>query len=212
MENEHRSYGWSHARESSSHEYLVPEVKALLAAHARGRGGARARVVDLGCGNGYVTHRLADAGYDVVGLDTSADGIEAARKAYPGVRFEVASIYEDGLADAAGGPADAVIALEVVEHLFYPRKLFEKGRALLRDGGVLIVSTPYHGYVKNLAISLLGGWDRHWSVGWDGGHIKFFSQRSIQRMANEAGLHTIAQQGTGRIPYLWKSMFLVARR
>ncbi len=210
MENEHRSYGWSHAREDSSHAYLVPQVKELLAAHARGQGGARARVVDLGCGNGYVTHRLADAGYDVVGIDTSEDGIVAARKAYPDVRFEVASVYDDAL--AAGGPADAVVALEVGEHLFYPKKLFEKARALLRDGGVLIVSTPYHGYAKNLAISLLDGWDRHWSVGWDGGHIKFFSRRSIERMASEAGLRPVAHHGVGRIPYLWKSMFLVAAR
>jgi 2-polyprenyl-3-methyl-5-hydroxy-6-metoxy-1,4-benzoquinol methylase len=208
MNDEHRTYGWKSAERNESHDYLVPAVTGMLRASL---GAGRARVIDLGCGSGYVTSRIAALGYEVVGLDASEDGILLARDAYAGVRFEVASVYDDDLPRAAGGPADAVVSLEVVEHLFYPRRLFTQARQLLRPGGRLFVSTPYHGYLKNLAISLLNGWDRHFGVDCDGGHIKFFSPRTLRQLAEDEGFRELRFSGVGRAPLLWKSMILSAR-
>jgi SAM-dependent methyltransferase len=205
---EHRAYGYRHALGNSAHEYLLGPVFAYLDEHL---GGRRGRVLDLGCGNGYVSSRLAAAGHTVVGVDVSADGIEQGRAAHPGVVFHVASIYDEGVAEKIGRDFDAVIALEVVEHLFYPKLLFERTRTLLRADGRLIASTPYHGYWKNLAISLVGGWDRHWGVDWDGGHIKFFSPRSLRAMAELAGYGDVRFRYAGRVPGLWKAMILSAR-
>ena len=72
------------------------------------------------------------------------------------------------------------------------------------------MTTPYHGYLKNLAISVIGGWDRHADPLWDGGHIKFFSRRTITRLLNEAGFRVVSFNGVGRLHYLWKSMVVVA--
>jgi len=72
--------------------------------------------------------------------------------------------------------------------------------------------TPYHGYLKNLVISLVGGWDRHFQVERDGGHIKFFSKRTLRRMAEAVGFRNLRFQGAGRLPWLWKSMILVAQK
>ncbi len=205
MSHEHRSYGWQSAAENESHSYLVPAVAQILLDRF---GGRRARIVDLGCGNGYVTSRIARLGFDVIGVDASPDGIELAKQAHPGLHFEVASVYDDDLADKVGERVDAVIALEVAEHLFYPRRLFEQSHRLLRTGGLLVVSTPYHGYLKNLAISLADGWDKHFTVGWDGGHIKFFSKKTMFRLAEEAGFRDLAMRGVGRARWLWKSMIV----
>jgi 2-polyprenyl-6-hydroxyphenyl methylase/3-demethylubiquinone-9 3-methyltransferase len=98
--------------------------------------------------------------------------------------------------------------LEVVEHLFYPRRLFEVSDRLLVEGGLLIVSTPYHGYLKNLAVSVIGGWDRHFGVEVDGGHIKFFSKAALGKMALQCGFSKPHFRGVGRSPWLWKSMVL----
>jgi 2-polyprenyl-3-methyl-5-hydroxy-6-metoxy-1,4-benzoquinol methylase len=205
---EHRAYGWGHAESSYSHGYLLPAVLALLARHV-GRG---ARLLDLGCGNGAVTARLAAEGYRMVGVDVSEDGVLHARKAYPDVRFELASVNDDDLAARVGTGFDGVISLEVIEHLFYPKRLFTQSHAVLRSGGALVLSTPYHGYVKNLAISLVDGWDKHFGVDWDGGHIKFFSDRTLRRMAEGEGFRDIRFQGVGRLPMLWKSTIMTARR
>ena len=105
-----------------------------------------------------------------------------------------------------------MIAVEVVEHLYYPKQLFDLSYRLLKSGGHLIVSTPYHGYLKNLAISLVNGWDRHFRVEWDGGHIKFFSKRTLEAMACERGFRNPRFVGAGRIPGLWKSMIMTVEK
>ena len=57
-----------------------------------------------------------------------------------------------------------VISLVVAEHLFYPRKLLEQSYQVVKPGGCIIFSTPYHGYLKNLAISVVNGWDKHFCM------------------------------------------------
>jgi 2-polyprenyl-6-hydroxyphenyl methylase/3-demethylubiquinone-9 3-methyltransferase len=209
MSHEQRPYGWTSAEQNHSHAYLLPGVTRHL---LRLFGGRRIRLVDLGCGNGFVTAKLAELGHDVMGFDASPDGIELARKAHPELRFEVASVYEDDLKARVGGDVDAVISLEVLEHLYAPKRLFEQSHRLLRQGGALILSTPYHGYWKNLAISLLDGWDRHFDVNWDGGHIKFFSVKTASAMARAATFRRVTTDGVGRLPLLWKSMILIAEK
>jgi 2-polyprenyl-3-methyl-5-hydroxy-6-metoxy-1,4-benzoquinol methylase len=205
----HPRYGWSDARRTEAHAYLLPIVLREVRALAQGRA---LRVIDIGCGNGVTASLLAEEGHNVTAVDASPDGIEIARAAYPRVRFEVCSVYEDRLPGLTAGPADCVVSLEVVEHLLYPKALFEQCRRVLHAGGRVIVSTPYHGYLKNLAISFVNGWDRHFTVGWDGGHIKFFSKRSLAEMAKAAGFTKVRFVGVGRIPGLWKSMILVAEK
>lgn len=78
-------------------------------------------------------------------------------------------------------------------------------------GGEIIISTPYHGYLKNLVISLLNGWDKHFTALWDGGHIKFWSRKTLTQLLEEFGFEIVAFKGSGRLPYLWKSMFIKAQ-
>ncbi|MFX7844634.1 methyltransferase domain-containing protein, partial [Acinetobacter baumannii] len=94
---------------------------------------------------------------------------------------------------------------EVVEHLYDPRELARYAFAALRPGGVLLMSTPYHGYVKNLMLSVFNRWDRHLDPHWHGGHIKFWSRATLARLLREAGFSVEAFAGVGRVPYLWKS-------
>ena len=77
------------------------------------------------------------------------------------------------------GTFDTVLSAEVVEHLFLPRELFARAREALGDGGRLVVTTPYHGYAKNLALAVFGQFDQHWVPLSDYGHIKFFSKATL---------------------------------
>jgi SAM-dependent methyltransferase len=100
------------------------------------------RVVEIGCGSGGLTKKLADAGYDVLGVDLSAAMIRLARRKVPTVKFRVASWY-----DFAPPACDAIVAVgeclsyrsatptrhEAALRLFVRRA----GRAL-RPGGVLL--------------------------------------------------------------------------
>ncbi len=209
MKVEHRHYGWKGPDPTSAHKYLLPAVMKRIQELYYGNS---VNILEIGCGNGVVASLLAREGHNVTAVDASPDGIEIARAAYPHVRFEVCSVYEDRLLGLAAGPADCIVSLEVAEHLLYPKTLFEQSRRMPHAGGRLIISTPYHGYLKNLAISLISGWDRHFTVGWDGGHIKFFSKRSLAETASAVRFKIVRFIGVGRVPGLWKSMILVVEK
>ena len=115
-------------------------------------------------------------------------------------------------AQIPGGEFDAVVSTEVIEHLFLPRQLLDLAFARLRPGGFLLVTTPYHGYLKNLALALFNRWDSHWSPQWDGGHVKFWSRRTLTTLLEAQGFRVLEFRGAGRFPWLWKSMVLVAEK
>jgi len=173
-------------------------------------------VCDLGCGNGHLAGRLGRRGLTVVGVDASPTYLETARRIHggDGATFMQAMIG-DGLSEAlvrGRAPFDLVVSSDVIEHLYDPRALLTTAFAILRPGGTVVIATPYHGYLKNVAISVLGRWDTHHSVHWLGGHIKFFSVHSLRRMMLEAGFEQPRFSFYGRWPGFWKNMIAVATR
>lgn len=196
-------YGTAEAPHTAA--YLTPHILAACK-----RLSAK-RILDLGCGNGALCAALASAGFEVVGCDPSEDGIGFAQRAHPDIRFYQLGVYDDPTA-IDGGSFDAVVSTEVIEHLFLPRSLPRFAAAVLRSGGHLILTTPYHGYLKNLAMAVSDKLDSHFSVLWDGGHIKFWSRATLSRLLSEEGFSVTDFIGAGRLPYLWKSMILVGKK
>lgn len=198
-----RRYGWTTANKLPAHEYIIPPIITLL---PRGPG----TVLDVGCGNGFLTSKLATQGFEVIGLDESEDGVALARASYPNIRFEVCSAYTDFR--KLFGEVDIVVASEVIEHLYQPQRFLENAFHVLKPGGAIILTTPYHGYLKNLALSVLNQWDKHFTVHWEGGHIKFFSERTLSLMLSECGYRSITFRNAGRLRWLWKSIVCQAQK
>lgn len=187
-----------------SQSYILPVVTGVLEAHPH------KRIFELGCGNGTNAHALARLGYSITGIDPSTGGVEIARSVPSNCHFEQGSAYDD-LA-AKYGTFPVVLSLEVVEHLFYPKRYASTVASLLEPGGIAIISTPYHGYLKNLVLSLLNKWDTHLDPFWDYGHIKFWSVKTFSALLSRAGLRVVGVHRAGRIPQLAKSMVLVAQK
>jgi 2-polyprenyl-6-hydroxyphenyl methylase/3-demethylubiquinone-9 3-methyltransferase len=204
VSNYHYEYHTAEAVWSDA--YIAPRVLEQL----RADGSVRS-VLDAGCGNGNLAARIAAAGFEVVAFDPSASAIEHARTAYSNVQFEVASGYDD-LRERLGRSFDACIAVEVIEHLYDPREFVGRIFDILRPGGRFILSTPYHGYLKNLALAVTGKMDGHYTALWDGGHIKFWSRATLTAVLEERGFQVIDFQGAGRLPLVWKSMIVTARK
>ena len=137
-------------------------------------------------------------------------GIALAKAAYPNRCFEVASAYDD--LTSSWGRFPLVVSLEVVEHIYDPKRYSRTLYDLLEPGGTAILSTPYHGYLKNLALALSGKFDRHFTALQDGGHIKFFSIATLSSLLREAGFKDIRFLRVGRIPPLAKSMVAIAKK
>jgi 2-polyprenyl-6-hydroxyphenyl methylase/3-demethylubiquinone-9 3-methyltransferase len=202
------SYQYAAANTSASHSYLYPAVSRFLAQIPRG-----ATVLDAGCGNGTFLSRFQDRGWRLHGSDFSPAGLEFARQSFPDINFFLADAqtpYADFL--SATGPVDALISTEVIEHLYDPPRFLRNCHSLLKPGGTLVLTTPYHGYIKNLLLALSGKTEFHYDALRVHGHIKFFSRKTIDKALTDAGFTSIDFAGAGRIPYAWKSMVLKATR
>lgn len=202
-------YQFDKAGLNPAHDYLLPAVLRILEAERR-KGHLAARVFEVGFGNGAVANELDKRGYEVIGVDPSKKGVQLAMRNYSRLRLSEGSTEDELMRKFGTYPF--VLSLEVVEHVYAPRQFAGRIFELLEPGGVAIVSTPYHGYVKNLAVALLGQCDRHYTALWDNGHIKFWSMKTLTQLLAEAGFHKIEFFRVGRIPVLAKSMIAVARR
>lgn len=203
IDAENLEYGYYSADLNPSHSYLLPAVEEIVSLFKP------ARIFDLGCGNGSTAHLLSRHA-PVSGIDVSDSAIAQANAAFPQLRLDKRSVYEDLAVDYGQYPL--VISLEVVEHLYDPRTYARNLLALVEPGGHAVVSTPYHGYVKNCVLALSGKLDNHFTALWDGGHIKFWSIRTLKALLEEAGFTDVNFRRVGRVLPLAKSMIAIARR
>lgn len=212
MSSEYRDYGYvepGHASGAAGRALASKYVEIVA-----GLPGI-ARVCDLGCGNGYLAAQLGKAGYQVTGVDASTSGIEVARRHYRSDRVDfIRADFEAAEPSASLVPTsyEAVVSSDVIEHLYRPGALVDLAARLLVPRGMLVVGTPYHGYLKDLAIAIAGKWDSHHNPNWDGGHIKFFSVRSLRALVERHGFGEARFHFHGRGPWLWKNMICVARK
>jgi len=176
--------------------------------------GSIQKICELGCGNGHFARRLAGLGYHLTAIDSSESGIQIAKSSNASkVDYHCLSIGSTLTEKIGENCYEAVVALEVVEHLYQPADLIQLAQRLLKPGGYLVLTTPYHGYLKNLIISLSNQSDNHFNPLWDGGHIKFFSPKTLTRLiTREAELRVVRMDFIGRLPFLWKSMICTAQK
>jgi SAM-dependent methyltransferase len=204
--------GYAYEGSSCGHEhaYLLPKVYEVLDGFFDRHPHLDRRVFDLGCGNGAVANQLALRGYSVSGVDPSREGIRSANEAFPHLPLQLGSAY-DALV-AKFGTFPAVISLEVVEHVYAPRDYARQLFELVQPGGLAVISTPYHGYIKNVALAVSGKLDNHFTALWDHGHIKFWSMRTLGQLLVEAGFTRTNYYLGGRFAPLPKSMIAVAHK
>lgn len=168
-------------------------------------------ILDLGCGNGHFVSYLVKQGYDAYGTDASENGIAIAKKEYPG-RFFLQDLSTDKLpVELQKLKFDTIVSTEVIEHLYNPDGFIEFCKNVLQKHDELIISTPYHGYWKNLLLAILDKWDSHHDPTWHGGHIKFWSKKTLTKLLTDKGFTVTEFKGCGRAPYFWKSMIIKAR-
>lgn len=201
--SDYRDYGYDTRGPMCAHKYLLPAIKTLLGAPA-------GPILDLGCGNGALALELSRLGHDVYGIDASESGISIAAAQMSG-RFYLCDFARNELPpELAKNKYAVVISTEVIEHLYDPRALLRFARSNLAPDGRLIISTPYHGYLKNVLLAVSAKLDNHFTALWDGGHIKFFSRRTLEIMLRQEGFTITRFCGAGGIPLIWRAMLVEA--
>jgi 2-polyprenyl-6-hydroxyphenyl methylase/3-demethylubiquinone-9 3-methyltransferase len=151
-----------------------------------------ARILEVGCGDASFTKSLAEYSSDVTGIDISAHQIQQNARACPEITFIQHDVserfpFEDGA-------FDVIWCSEVLEHLFDPGFALREMHRTMARGGLLLVTVPYHGLFKNVLIALFK-WDEHFVPNHP--HIRFFTKKTLSRLAAAAGFKEIKMRTCG---------------
>lgn len=186
-------------------------LKSTLAAHfhlpADGLKALRGlHLLDIGCGGGLVCEPLARLGGRITGIDPAPENIGAARRhaAPQGLDIDYRSQRAEDLV-AAGEHFDAVLCLEVVEHVPDPGRFIALIAQLVRPGGVLILST-INRTLKSYGLAIIGAeyvlrWLPVGTHQWD----RFVTPEEMYRYLAAAGFARPVFQGLSYSPFadLW---------
>jgi SAM-dependent methyltransferase len=149
---------------------------------------ARMRIVDVGCGPGFLLRCFAHwfHGSELTGVDQSQALLDIAQS-----RCEkMNALIGDACAlPLANGSADVAFALHVVEHLRQPGQFFAEARRVVRPGGLLVIATPN---AEGLGARIMG---RKWRGFSDPTHISLHGPSYWSEMLDESGFK-ICRHGT----------------
>ena len=157
--------------------------RAFLLEHAA----ADQRVLDLGCGDGAFAAALLDAGCAVTMADVAGEALRRARARAAGAGAVM--LVEGAPLPFVEDAFDLVWAGEVLEHVADVVGLLAEVRRVLRWGGELLVTTPWHG-------RLVVATDAHFDPRAD--HLRFFSARTLRAVLADAGFASLSVRRAGR--------------
>ena len=145
-------------------------------------------ILDVGCGGGLVSEPLARLGANVTGIDPTVDSIAVARRHAQGqglaIDYRTASVEQ---LQAAGETFDAVICMEVIEHVPDQAAFVRSLGQLVRPGGVLVMSTLNRTW-KSYALAIVAaeyllGWLPRGTHDWK----RFVTTDELARYLGDAG-------------------------
>lgn len=167
------------ARSQSRHDRNTARRLDKLAA-ALGRAPSAIRLLDVGCSSGAFLLTARRLGYQVEGVEPSADAAQTARAA--GLTVFTGYLQQAQFPDAT---FDAITLIEIVEHLRDPLTLLQECARILKPGGVLLITTPNaHSWTARAMGARWAGF----SLNDMGGHISFFNPQSMRVLAARSSL------------------------
>lgn len=186
-------------------DYIIQQVAAQ---HGRETGGLRPfeglRLLDIGCGGGLLCEPMARLGAEVVGVDAAERNIPVARVHAEAMGLEIDYRHTTAEALAAAGERfDAVLNMEVVEHVVDPQGFLDACASLVRPGGIMVTSTINRN-PKSYLFAIVGAehvmrWLPKGTHEWS----KFITPDELFTMLSRAGLEPVDKRGFVFNPLGW---------
>ncbi|MBN1618310.1 class I SAM-dependent methyltransferase [Candidatus Dojkabacteria bacterium] len=133
------------------------------------------KILEVGCGQGYLTYAISKKGFNIRGVDISENAIRLAKESF-GDLYEVADVLK--LSETSSKKYDVIIATELIEHLEHPDAFMNAFQKMLNPGGRLILTTPNKS---------LFGVNVIWDTDLPPVHLWWFSENSMKIMAQKYG-------------------------
>jgi len=187
-------------------EHVVAQIAAQ---HRRDRTARRPfdglRILDIGCGGGLLSEPMARLGAEVVGIDPAARNIPVARihAERSGLAIDYRVATAEGLV-ASDERFDAVLNMEVAEHVPDPAAYIAACARLLRPGGILISSTINRN-AKSFALAIVGAeYVMRWLPKGTHDWRKFITPDELGQMIERTGLQIVDRTGFVFNPLTWE--------
>ncbi|MFN0115421.1 MAG: bifunctional 2-polyprenyl-6-hydroxyphenol methylase/3-demethylubiquinol 3-O-methyltransferase UbiG [Paracoccaceae bacterium] len=186
-------------------DYITRQIAAEFGRNlALPRPFARLRVLDIGCGGGLLSEPMARLGADVVGADAAARNIPVARlhAAKMGLAIDYRHTTAEALAEM-GERFDAVLNMEVVEHVADPQAFLATCRTLLRPGGLMVCSTLNRN-PKSFLMAIVGAeWVMRWLPKGTHDWARFITPDELYGMLRASALDPVDRKGFVFNPLAW---------
>jgi|SRR5947209_597456 len=148
-----------------------------------------AALVDVGGGAGEFCKIAREIGYTTTLLDGNERSVESERqRGFSALRADLTQ----PLREVPDQAFDAVISLEVIEHIVTAELLLKEMARVLKPGGVIVLSTPNFGFIKDRLAYLRGGDAKE-----EGYHFRFYTRSKLAAMVQAAGLEIQAVNSIG---------------
>lgn len=186
--------GWPRSRE-----------EAIVAVPGTGQ-----TVLDVGCGDGSLLYQFRHRYALLVGLEISPARLSQARRNLASENFRPILASAEEMREIASESIDRIISADAIEHIPDVYAATSEMYRVMKEGGTLVMNTPNVAYIKRRALLLCGRFPStsqpNEGLGsdilFDGGHLHYFTFRSLELLLRKAGFHILQRVGYGRFGHL----------
>lgn len=140
------------------------------------------KVLDIGCGGGFLLKNFKNKGWEVLGLDIIESSVKYSKNVLD-INAEKIDFEKTGISDLIRkfGKFDLVVMTDALEHFFDPEKILNKIYSLLNDNGILFISVPN---IESISFQFIG---KEWAIISPLEHISYFSENSLDILLKNSG-------------------------
>lgn len=166
-------------------------------------------ILDFGCGHGLILKEmtLINPSANYIGVDVSETGLVQAKNNLPsGIFYKITDGGKIPLDDKS---VDFIFSSEVFEHIYDINNAFSELKRILKPKGKILLTVPYHGFIKNILITIFN-FNKHFNP--TGPHIRFFSKKMLFGLLKKFGFDIINYGYYGRFYPISHSIWVLGSK